>query len=260
MYPIIQIFGRPIGTYGLMMALGVIFVSCLSICRGRRCGLQMNDFLIVGSTALGFALVGGGAAYFLVSYSWKILWLQISSGNFRFFLNGGMVFYGGLIGGIPGAFLGVRLAGCSRREVEWAVVPFLPIGHSVGRIGCVFGGCCYGISYDGPFAIFYPDLDGGRFPVQILEALLDAGICAVLLSRSKRPRETSAILLEYLISYAALRFFLEFLRGDSVRGIIHGMSVSQWISLGVLVFCFLKLWICSKMKKYTLHKNSATNS
>lgn len=43
----------------------------------------------------------------------------------------------------------------------------------------------------------------------------------------------------YLVLYAICRFVLEFLRGDSVRGIWFGLSISQWISLGILAWYVL---------------------
>jgi phosphatidylglycerol:prolipoprotein diacylglycerol transferase len=42
--------------------------------------------------------------------------------------------------------------------------------------------------------------------------------------------------LLFLIGYAVLRFFIEFLRADD-RGIYGGFSTSQWLSLALLVPC-----------------------
>ena len=35
----------------------------------------------------------------------------------------------------------------------------------------------------------------------------------------------------YAVSYSLVRFVLEFYRGDTVRGILLGLSTSQWISI-----------------------------
>ena len=45
----------------------------------------------------------------------------------------------------------------------------------------------------------------------------------------------------YLYIYAVSRFLLEFIRGDSIRGIWFGLSTSQWVSIGILTFLMLKL-------------------
>ena len=43
------------------------------------------------------------------------------------------------------------------------------------------------------------------------------------------------LLALYLAVYAVLRFLLEFLRGDAIRGVYFGLSTSQWISLAILL-------------------------
>ncbi|MBQ1715424.1 MAG: prolipoprotein diacylglyceryl transferase, partial [Firmicutes bacterium] len=44
----------------------------------------------------------------------------------------------------------------------------------------------------------------------------------------------------YLLSYSILRFLLEFLRGDASRGIILGLSTSQWISIAVFLVILIR--------------------
>ena len=53
----------------------------------------------------------------------------------------------------------------------------------------------------------------------------------------------------YLLLYAPVRFLLEFLRGDAVRGIWFGLSTSQWLSLALFAFCASAL--CRNRKKRT---------
>ena len=62
--------------------------------------------------------------------------------------NGGIVFYGSLLGGFLGYALGYRYY--SRRQtLGWwrladVVAPSLALGLCLGRIGCFLNGCCYG--------------------------------------------------------------------------------------------------------------------
>ena len=53
----------------------------------------------------------------------------------------------------------------------------------------------------------------------------------------KVPGRTAAL---YLILYSAGRFVMEFFRGDEIRGIYGGLSVSQWISLALLVVLVIR--------------------
>ena len=249
MYPFIHIFGKTIGTYGLCMVLAVIIVAVLGFIRGKKRGLGIEDVLIVGCTAVGMALICGGLLYIFVTYPIDVIIAQILDGSFGF-LNGGIVFYGGLIGGVLGAFLGVRLAKCKFANIEYALLPWIPLGHAIGRVGCVMAGCCHGRPYDGPFAIYYPHAVSGLsptqgyFPVQPLESLMNLVICGILLLLSKKLTRRFDLLMTYLGCYGIARVVLEMFRGDAVRGIYFSLSLSQWISIGMLAasaFWFLFL-------------------
>ncbi len=253
MYPFIYILGRPIGTYGICMLLGIILAGALALQRGKPRGLIPEDLLIVGATALGFGMIGGSLLYILVTYSYSELLSFLRQGNFSF-LSSGTVFYGGLLGGILGALLGIRIAKCPISLIEYSVVPFIPLGHAIGRIGCVMAGCCHGFRYDGPLALYYPHSisglppDQGFFPVQLLESLLNVGICLILLHFGKKAKRPLDSLFLYLMLYAVVRFSLELLRGDSIRGGGFGLSTSQWVSISILFVCGVHFLIRRKQE------------
>ena len=262
MYPYFDIFGRKIGTYGVCMLLAFLLVAFLSLKRGKPIGLRLEDLLIIAAMAFGGAVLVGGLLYICVTYSFAQIIAFIRAGDFRF-IGSGIVFYGGLIGGIAGALLGIYVARCDFRSVEQSVVPFIPLGHAIGRIGCVMAGCCYGFEYEGFFALYYKNaLSGispeqGYFPVQPLESLLNVGICLLLLWLSKNTKRKFGLLSWYLALYAVARFFLEMLRGDAVRGIFSGFSTSQHISLALLALCGLRLLILHIGEKTRKAKSTA---
>jgi phosphatidylglycerol:prolipoprotein diacylglycerol transferase len=108
--------------------------------------------------------------------------------------------------------------------------------HSFGRIGCFFAGCCYGIKYQGPFSITFLDSIAGPnhvalFPIQLLESFINVLVSIFLIFYSKKDRLPGKIFGIYLMLYSLIRFFLEFLRGDIIRGKLFGITTSQWISL-----------------------------
>lgn len=240
MYPFIHIFGRDIGIYGLCLATGFALAFFLALRKGKPHGLIVEDLLIVGAFALGTALLCGTLMYIFVTYSLLEIVEFVQRGDFSF-LSSGIVFYGGLIGGLAGAMGGIRVAGCKFGVIERAVVPFVPLGHAIGRIGCVMAGCCHGFAYDGLFALHYPNSvsglspEQGFFPVQPLESLINVGICVFLLWNEKRMRQVTELLFVYLGLYAFSRFFLEMLRGDAIRGMWNTLSTSQIIS--IMLFC-----------------------
>lgn len=120
------------------------------------------------------------------------------------FSDPGYVFYGGL----AACFL-LSLAWPKMRSYGDYAVPGLCLGIFLGRIGCFYTGCCYGVR---------------EFPVQ----LLDAGFGLFLLFKVRK-------LESFVILYSLWRFGLEFLRADENRGIwALGLSTSQWIALTIL--------------------------
>jgi prolipoprotein diacylglyceryltransferase len=76
-----------------------------------------------------------------------------------------------------------------------------------------------------------------------LKALLVAFIGWQMLKHRKYAGQVSLVVL---LSYSVLRFGVEMLRGDSVRGLWFGNSVStsQLVSLVVGTFALVMLWRC----------------
>lgn len=246
MYPFINIFGFKIASYGLCMALACVLVFVLSVRKGKRCGIMAEDILITGVTAIGVGVVCAKLLYILVTYSFGEIAAMLAAGDFSFIVNDGLVFYGGLIGGIVGAFIGAHISGVKVYKLEPIIAPYLPLGHAIGRIGCVLAGCCYGMRYDGFGAIYYPNTvfdfpqGVGFFPVQLVEAFCLVTISVALVHYAKKPRGKYSILFMYLGLYSIVRFCTEFVRGDAIRGIYFTISTSQWISIGLLAICVLR--------------------
>ncbi len=201
-----------------------------------------------------FALPCGSFLYTIVTYDIDTIINNILKGNLKMF--GGIVFYGALIGGILGAIIGVRITKTAIPKIEKIVVPYIPIGHAIGRMGCVLAGCCYGMNYDGPFAIYYRESIAGAhqtqgyFPIQILEALINLGISFLLVKLRKKATKNFQLLSVYLILYGFSRFLLEFLRGDKLRGFYFSLSTSQWLSLGLILIGSIYLILISSKQKH----------
>lgn len=151
--------------------------------------------------------------------------------NANFWLGGGFVFYGGLIGAVIWTII-YKYA----FRVSWddfsIFVPTLAIGHGFGRIGCLLAGCCFGSETSSVLSVH---LHGAsRHPVQLYEALMLLALGYVF---RKRVTRSKFIVVEYLMSYSLMRFVLEFLRGDTIRGQLGFLSTSQWVSLFIVVVC-----------------------
>ena len=247
MYPYITIFGFSVGTYGLWMLAGLFAAFFVFARLFRSRGIRWECALVVTCCAFGLALLGGYVFYMLFSVGVPAIVEAARQGRLLETLSqGGIVFYGGLFGGLLGAWLGCRIVGLRFLPVLALCAPALALGHAFGRVGCLFAGCCYGMPCDLPFCFaLSPHIAGGArlLPVQLIESVCDLILCAALLLYLRKRRPVPRAAGVFLMSYAAYRFILEFFRGDRIRGFIFGMSTSQFWSLPTFaagaVLCFV---------------------
>ena len=234
----LSVLGFELPVYGVFYASGCIAAVLTGFLRCKRQGLDLNDAMIIAACSLGCGLIASKLLFLLVSVPKEQLLRVVRAGRFDVLMSGGQVYLGGVLGGVLGGALGGRIAGCELEGYLRAFVPPLPLGHALGRIGCLFAGCCYGVPYTGFGAVTYAHAAGGApplvslFPVQALEAAADVLIFAALMRFSARVsgKKTLAI---YGLLYCPARFALEYLRFDALRGAFCGLSTSQWLCAAI---------------------------
>lgn len=246
MYPVINIFGLEIQSYSLFATAGYVITAFLTVYLGKLRG--MHSYKSLWATLVsGVGIFAGGHLLFAVTNIKAIIGLfQNSSFNFTALLPyiSGMVFYGGFSGAIVSLLVFCKLnKDVSRRDIFDIFAVSVPLFHTFGRIGCFFAGCCYGVESDFGITSYLnisPAHYGvSRFPVQLVEALFNLLIFALLILFFKRKKLYGKLILVYMSIYAPVRFVLEFFRGDAVRGFVFGFSTSQFISLLIIVFLCL---------------------
>lgn len=162
---------------------------------------------------------------------------QASALSSSFWLGGGFVFYGGLLG--AGAFVLIFSVVLKKFPPErlHLLVPTLAWGHALGRMGCFLAGCCYGSPTDVPWGVLMHQ--ASRHPVQLYEAFGLAIIGGLASHMIRRTAPGSCVIGLYLLSYPILRFVDESFRGDWARGFIGPLSTSQVISVGIFLATIL---------------------
>lgn len=245
MFPYLSIFGYQVGTYMICTLVGILFATVyVGVATRKRTDLDSIQLVNVPVVAGLGALVGAHLLFGLTN--WRTVWqgLQDSSTTFssllsalNFFLAnfGGMVFYGGLIGGLIAGFLYGRHMKLDCIFYADIYTPAIPLFHVFGRIGCFFGGCCYGIENEWGFVYTNAPIAESngviRLPIQLIEAGGNLILFFVLHMLSKRKPPKGVIFSLYLILYPMMRFTTEFFRGDEIRGFFLWFSTSQWISM-----------------------------
>ena len=231
------------------MLFGLIGFFSAVVAAGFRCkryGLTRHEPAFIGVFG-GLGLLAGGSLLFAITrlpVAWQIREVFfVNPLGYLQFLFGGIVFYGGLFGALFGVYAYSRFFKESFSVAMKLAVPVFPLAHFFMRIGCFMGGCCVGIPH--AWGIAFPAPISGApagvplLPVQLYEAAANLVIFAVLMLFTKKERHWLAPLALYAIMYATVRFFLEFIRYDAIRGEVLGISTSQFISLGIVFACLL---------------------
>ena len=145
----------------------------------------------------------------------------------------------GLVGGYFGVELGKWFRGVKTKTGDSFAVP-VAVAIGVGRLGCFFGGCCYGVETKLPWGVVFPKVDQlTRHPNQIYEAAFHLLMAIILYWLLKNSILQGQLIKVYFLAYFAFRFLTEFFRPE-----IHwtgGLSAYQW-AIVVLVPIFIALW------------------
>lgn len=243
--------------YTFFLALAFLVGTLLPV---RKNYQQPNPYPItpIGGLWVFFGALLGAKVYYQLQYGDPGDWLRV----FRIW-EGGLVFYGGLFGGLLGGYIYLKAVGAPPWKVGDIALPYVPLAHAVARLGCFFNGCCWGSITTVPWAVHYPH-GSVPFQHQVADGLLDsaaahslgvhpsqlyesAGLVLIhFLMRFAytRPHRTGEIILLYPLCYGVLRFLTEATRGDSARPLFH-MTASQLVALGFITFALTMYGILS---------------
>ncbi len=255
--------------YGLCMATGIVlcFIFLLITMWKKKFNEDATDkIIVIGIFGTGFGIFA--AMLFQSTYNF------IANPQNGFHL-GGMTFIGGLIGGVV-SFLGVywlyiyviaprtkiRFLQNKMNATLTDALPFIPIAiciaHAFGRLGCFFGGCCYGLpseqyhTWGLPCAAPLPGVN--VIPTQLYEMfflLLLATVMSILYFKFKFNYNFAL----YTIAYGIWRFLIEYIRGDA-RGEFIGTALypSQIWSIVMVIlgigYIFLQKYVLAKHMKH----------
>lgn len=238
MYPILfEIGGFPVYTYGLLLAAAYLLGLQFALVRARARGLDPNRVMDLGIWIIVSALLGAKLLLLVVEFDKfsrdpaELLNLARSGG----------VFYGGLIAAVAVALWYLRRHRMPMWTVTDVFAPGIALGHVIGRLGCLFAGCCFGRPTDMPWAITFHSEFATRnvgtplgiplHPTQLYEAGAELLILVLLLATERRGRPfPGRTFWGYLLLYGVSRFIIEFYRNDP-RGMVGDLSTSQFVSI-----------------------------
>ncbi|MEO6954952.1 MAG: prolipoprotein diacylglyceryl transferase [Polyangia bacterium] len=265
MYPVLFRLpgGHPIYSYGAMLGLSICvgyFVS--SALAERHDGFPDKGSGWLYAVTIASAIVGSRVLYIVTNLDRFSGFLSILR-----FSDGGLVAYGGFLGGFVGGWAYCRAHRLSILAWGDAAVPSMALGLGITRIGCFLYGCDYGQPWRGPWAITFPfespaynyqRLEGllpehalrslPVHPSQLYESLVGFLLFGFTMWVWSRRRQRGEVLVAFTMGYGALRFCLELVRGDDQRGGLWGLSTSQFIGIVTFVAAGI-LWAWLRRKE-----------
>lgn len=258
----INVGNIPIYSYGVMLGLSLVVGWYLTLGLAERDGLpketMANNYVI---TAIA-AVAGSRILYILTNLdefthdpqTHAALDFGQSIAAMFAMRRGGLVAYGGFLGGLAGSFFFLRSHKIPLLPWADVAVPSLASGLMITRIGCYLFGCDFGqplkesapgwLKTLGTFPHWAEKIDAGRgspawsqhvlqgrisesaaaslpvHPTQLYESMVGLGLLALLLWARKKQKFRGQIFFLFAFAYGVCRYLLEILRDDRERGSI----------------------------------------
>jgi phosphatidylglycerol:prolipoprotein diacylglycerol transferase len=242
-YPFIHIGPVTIGTYGLLVAVGLICAFFLMRGDFRRRSLAVDAESIIGIT--GLSGLAGARLYHLLerpaiflANPWPLLFSTM-----------GLAWFGAFLGGFAALVLLARHYRMKILLMLDVASPAAALGYGIGRIGCLISGDGdYGAPTSLPWGMSFPNglvpTTERVHPTPIYE-LLAALVTAYLLWQIgyrvlRRERADGTVFAVYLLLTGLARFLVEFIRINPK--LLLGLTNAQAASLACIVAGAILLW------------------
>ena len=250
MHPILIDFGPfALHSYGLAMAVAFGLGIWIAMKRADARGIGGKYALDLAVLILIFSLVGARATYVVTHWSefadhpFDAISPVQHTGQIGI---AGLVLLGGVIAGFITAWYYSR-----KKQIPFLVttdlfIPSLALGIAVGRLGCFFNGCCFGLPSDLPWACTFPtdSLAGDVYPgvhihpTQLYESAYMLLVFAGLMLGDRKAPARGVLTGWFLLLYGFGRFFVEMLRWYEHEMILFStprFTFSQLISLVMII-------------------------
>ncbi|MBI4871745.1 MAG: prolipoprotein diacylglyceryl transferase [Candidatus Riflebacteria bacterium] len=150
-----------------------------------------------------------------------------------------------ILGGLVGGYFGVEAAkwslGLRLKTGDSFVVP-VAAAIAVGRLGCLVGGCCFGVPTALPWGMDFGD-GVHRHPTQVYEFVFHLTAAVALAALKQRGLFPRQLMKLYLLAYLGFRFATEILRPEP--RLVLGLTGYQ-LAAAALFPLFVALWLADR--------------
>jgi phosphatidylglycerol:prolipoprotein diacylglycerol transferase len=164
LYPFIHIGPLTLGSYGLMVAIGLICAFYILRIDFKRRGVSADVEAIIGIT--GLAGLAGSRLYHLLESPKEFFADPLP----QLFSTMGFAFVGAIIGGFIALVLLARRFRISPLLMLDVASPAAAIGYGIGRIGCMLSGDGdYGIATNLPWGVAFNPIQPGTLKIGFIQ-------------------------------------------------------------------------------------------
>lgn len=236
-----SILGIDIRWYGILIGIGFLLAIFITYRRAPGFGISSEHILDFAIWLIPFSIVG--ARIYYIIFRWSEY-----AGNLKDILNtrgGGLAIHGGIIAGLIVALLVCRHYRMDFGDMADLTFPQVALAQAIGRWGNFFNSEAHGGPTDLPWGIM---VDGVKVhPTFLYESLWCFALFLFLLYVSKKRRFKYRIFLLYVMLYSLERFFVEWLRTDSLM--IGSLRQAQVLSACAFAAGIVLYVILSKRSK-----------
>ena len=268
-----ELFGVPFDFHSYVVMIAIAFLTC-TLLAVRENYFRPEPFPITPIAGLWIFLGAfvGARAYWIAQLGaeYEVIWGREIHWYEAFFIwQPGIVFYGGLLGGVTAGIAYMTVLRVPLLPMGDIAMPWVPLGVAMSRAGCFLNGCCWGTPTDVPWAVSFPRngfawdhhkelglIDGTAahslavHPTQLYNVGGQLIVFVILFWMYKKFRAGGSkrlegiVLFTFPLLYGIARFTTEIYRGDSGRPVLE-LTVSQIVSLLFIAFAlagYVVLW------------------
>ena len=245
-----SLFGLQIHFYGITSALAYFFGVLITCLIAKKRGFKSDDIITLACYVIPLAIIGARLYYVLFRLDHYTNFVDV----FKIW-EGGLAFYGGLIGGA----LAVGIYCLIHKKNFFALIDLIVVAmifsQGLGRWGNFFNQEAYGTVVTDPnlqwfpFSVYIDAVHEWHLATFFYESMWNFATFAVLITLLYKVKfkTNGMIAAYYLVLYGTGRFFIEGLRTDSLY--LGPMRVSQVLSLVFVVAGLAYIITCAIKNK-----------
>ena len=230
---IFSIGSTEIGWHGILMVIGIVIATLLSAHLAVKKGIKAEAIYTSAFWIVLFGLLGARLTHVIDEFSFY----SDNPSQILAFWEGGLGWYGGLLGGIAGGVVYAKLDKIPLGKFADVVGIGVILGLSIGRIGCTINGDSPGTKTSLPWAFTYTHSDAfsppwPTHPAPVYEIILCLIIFGILWKLRETLKPDGSLFLLMLAMYSFGRFFISWVRAEpSVLGPLHQSHI-----ISILIF------------------------